>query len=124
MLWFGITAAPLAWYLQMLSGAALSGHDCYPHERPLAEPIWQNVWTILLIISIVAVIIAVSGGAAAWRSWQQTHQELPDSAHGLLTRGEDRTRFMAMSGLLTSALFLIGLLFSTAALFMVPLCGG
>ncbi|MDQ6732593.1 MAG: hypothetical protein M3Z35_00540 [Nitrospirota bacterium] len=121
-LWFGLVAAPLAWSAQILAGAALSGHDCYPHETPLANPLWHGLWPILLLISIVDIAIASAGGVIAWRSWQQTRHEQPDSAHGLMTRGEGRTRFMAMSGILTSALFLLGLLFSIAAVFMVPLC--
>lgn len=108
----------------MLSSAALSGHDCYPHEIPLSAPLWPGLWPILLVICVVCIAITIAGGVTAWRSWRLTRQEHPDSAHGLLTRGEGRTRFMAMSGMLTSALFLMALVFSTAALFTVPACGG
>ena len=59
----------------------------------------------------------------ALRSWRKTFDERADSAHHLLDRGEGRTRFMAMAGMLTSALFLIALVFGTAALCLVPLCG-
>lgn len=120
---FGIAAAPVAWNLQLISSVALSGHACYPRTRLLAAPIWSGVWSILLAISVIGIVTALAGGLVAWRSWRQTSGESPGSAHDLLDRGEGRTRFMAMSGMLTSALFLIALLFGTAALFVVPLCG-
>ncbi len=123
-LWFGLTAAPLAWSIQQLASTALVGRDCYPHESPLAYPLWHGVWTVLLGISVASIALAIAGGAVSWRSWRHTRHEQPDSAHHLLDRGEGRTRFMGMSGMIASALFLLGLVFGTAALFMVPLCGG
>ncbi len=122
-LWFGLTAAPLGWCIQTLSGAALAGHDCYPRQWPLPVPIWQSLWPILLAISVGGIALAIAGGAVAWHTWRSTRHERPDSAHHLMDRGEGRTRFMSMSGLITTALFLIALSFGTAALFMVPLCG-
>lgn len=107
----------------MLSSSALASYDCYPHEVPLTVPMWHALWPILLAISIACIATAIAGLVTAWRSWQETRQEHPGSSHGLLTRGEGRTRFMAMSGTLTSLLFLIALFFSTAALLTVPLCG-
>jgi hypothetical protein len=123
-LWFGLVAAPLAWSVQMLASSALVGRDCYPHEIPLATPLWRGLWPVLLGICLVCIAVAISGGVTALRSWQQTRQEHPDSVHGLLTRGEGRTRFMAMSGVLISLLFLLALLFSSGAVFAVSLCGG
>jgi len=86
-------------------------------------PLWANLWWILLAISIVGIVFAIAGGVVAWQSWRRTFNEHPGSAHHLLDRGEGRTRFMAMCGMLTSAVFLLALIFGTAAFFLVPLCG-
>ncbi|MEO8126069.1 MAG: hypothetical protein ABJF23_12225 [Bryobacteraceae bacterium] len=123
-LWFGLGAAPLAWALQLLSSTALAGRDCFPHQNPLAEPFFPGLWPVLLAISCTGITLAVAGGGVAWRNWRKTRDELPGSAHHLLDGGEGRTRFMGLSGMIASALFLIALIFGTAALFMVPLCGG
>jgi hypothetical protein len=120
---FGIAAAPAAWNAQLLFSVALSGHDCYPHAIPLAAPLWNGLRPVLFAISVAAIVLAIIGGLVALRSWRKTFDERTDSAHHLLDRGEGRTRFMAMAGMLTSALFLIALVFGTAALYLVPLCG-
>jgi hypothetical protein len=116
---FGIAAAPAAWNAQLLFSVALSGHACYPRNKLLAAPLWSGLWSILLAISVLAIV----GGLVAWRSWRRTRKERPGSAHHLLESGDGRTRFMAMCGILTSVLFLVALVFGTAALFLVPLCG-
>ena len=120
---FGIAAAPAAWNAQLLISVALSGHACYPRDRLLAAPLWSGLWSILFTISVAGIVIAIVGGLVAWRSWQHTREERPGSAHQLIASGDGRTRFMAMCGMLASAVFLIALVFGTAALFLVPPCG-
>ena len=120
---FGIAAAPAAWNAQLLLSVALSGHACYPRNRLLSAPLWGNLWWTLLGISIIGIVFAIAGGAVAWRSWRRTYNESPGTTHHLLDRGQGRTRFMAMCGNLTSAVFLLALIFGTAAFFLVPLCG-
>jgi len=66
--------------------------------------------------------LAILGGLVSFRNWRLTFDEAPGSAHHLLDNGEGRTRFLAMFGILTSVLFALGLVFATAAVFLVPLC--
>ena len=121
-LFFGLSAAPVAWNAQLLFGFALSAHACYPRDVPLALPIWNDLWWILMIINVVGIVLAIAGGLVAFRSWRRTFDEAPGSAHQLLDTGEGRTRFLAMLGVLTSVLFVLALLFATAVDFVVPLC--
>lgn len=120
---FGICAAPVAWNVQLLLSTALSGHDCYPREHLLAAPLWNGLSPVLLAISVAGIAMAIAGGVVSWRSWRRTYDESPGSVHHLVDRGEGRTRFMAMCGILTSALFLVALVFGTIAFYLVPLCG-
>lgn len=117
---FGIVGAPLAWNIELLAGAALSGHQCFPRYLPLAVPLWTGTWGFLLATSVVAIVMGIAAGLVAWRSWRRTRDEKPGSVHG----GEGRTRFMAMCGLLSSGLFLVALVFTLAAIVLVPLCSG
>lgn len=123
LLLFGLCAAPVAWNVQLLLGTALSGHDCFPREQLLARPLWNGLSPVLLAISLAGIVTAIAGGVVSWRSWRLTYEESPGSAHHLIDRGEGRTRFMAMCGILTSALFLLALIFGTIASSLVPLCG-
>ena len=119
---FGLAAAPAAWNAQLLFSVGLSAHACYPRDVPLTLPIWIGLWEILLAIGVMGLALAISGGVVSWRNWRLTFEEAAGSAHHLLDFGEGRTRFLAMFGILTSFLFALGLLFSTAAVFVVPLC--
>jgi hypothetical protein len=117
---FGIVGAPLAWNIELLVGTALTGHQCFPRYMPRALPMWTGTWGFLLGMSIAAFVLAIAAALVAWRSWQRTSDETPGSAHS----GEGRTRFMAMSGLICSGLFLLALLFTLAAILLVPVCSG
>jgi hypothetical protein len=88
----------------------------------LTLPIWSSLWRILLAIGLVGIVLAIAGGLVSWRNWRVTFEEAAGSAHHLLNSGEGRTRFLAMFGILTSFLFALGVLFATAAVFLVPLC--
>jgi hypothetical protein len=121
-LFFGLVAAPVAWNAQLLFSVALSAHACYPRDVPLTLPIWSSLWRILLAIGLVGIVLAIAGGLVSWRNWRVTFEEAAGSAHHLLNSGEGRTRFLAMFGILTSFLFALGVLFATAAVFLVPLC--
>lgn len=115
---FGIVGAPLAWNTELLVGSALSGHQCYPRNLPLPVPLWAGTGEVLLAMSLVALALGVAAAWVSWHSWTRTREEKPGSAHG----GNGRTRFMALSGLLTSGLFLVALVFTIAAVALVPLC--
>lgn len=121
-LFFGLAAAPIAWNAQLLISVALSAHACYPRDVPLTLPIWSGLWWILLLIGLAGMALAIAGGLVSWRSWRLALAEAPGDAHDLLDFGEGRTRFLAMFGILASFLFALGLLFATAAVFLVPLC--
>ena len=121
-LFFGLAAAPAAWSAQLLVSVALSAHACYPRDVPLTLPIWSGLWGILVAIDVTGIVLAIAGGLVSLRSWRLTFDEAPGSVHHLLDIGQGRTRFLAMFGVLASVLFALGLLFATAADFVVPLC--
>jgi hypothetical protein len=121
-LFFGLGAAPAAWNAQLLFSVGLAAHACYPRDVPLELPIWGNLWGILLAIGVAGIAVAIVGGLVSFRNWRLTFDEAPGSVHRLLDNGDGRTRFLAMFGILTSALFALGLVFATAAVFLVPLC--
>jgi hypothetical protein len=123
-LWIGLLAAPLGWSLLVMLGFALSAHACFPRDVPLASPIWQSIWLFLLAIVLIAAFVGIVGDLVAFRSWRRTRDEKPGRADRLLASGEGRTRFLAMSGLLVSTLFILAVGFEAIALFLSPLCEG
>lgn len=133
-LWFGFLGAPLGWTLQTLANTAVASHGCYPQLFPLDKPLTGGMRGILFVISVVAIVAGVAALAVSFSTWRRTnseHQEKSgtaarghDQSTAALETGEGRTRFMAMSGVLTSIVFLVVILAHTAAIFVVIPCGG
>lgn len=123
-LWFGLLGAPLAWSLQELVNVSLAGYACYPHDVPLAAPLWPQLSGISMWVEAVALVVCIAAGVVAFASWRRSRDERPGDAHQLLGSGDGRTRFMAMAGIMTSVLFLLGTAIATINAAGIPPCGG
>jgi len=121
---FGLFAGPAAWSVQSLLDVALAGYACYPKDEPLAAPLWSGLPTALASANVVAIVVCVLGGIAAWVAYRKSGAERPGSAHHLLESGDGRTRFLALAGVLTSVLFIVAVVFETFEVFMVTPCHG
>jgi len=90
MLWTGILAGPIAWAGDLLVRYSLVHWSCGTQQT-----------VVLNVISVSAVLLIVGGGIVAWRAFQQTPADAPsDGGHPI-----DRSRFMAVLGMLSSSLF-------------------
>ena len=98
----GMVAAPAAWFLHLLIGFGLARHACTSGGGRAG----------IAIASIVAIMAAGAGLWLALRSWRAIPAD-NDRA------GPQRSRFMALSGVLLSGLFtLIIVLASLPAILM------
>jgi hypothetical protein len=122
--WFGLVMPPLAWAMQLAVNVSMFGHGCYPNDVPLAEPLWPNLRAIALAIEVLAALGCVVAGGLTVRNWRRTRHEKAGSEEHLLGGGDGRTRFLAMVGMLLSALFLFAIVLSTLNLTAVRACGG
>lgn len=90
VLWTGVLTAPMAWAGDLLIRYALVHWSCGTHQT-----------IVLRLISGVTLLLVAAGGIVAWRSLQQTAPHAKsDEIYSL-----DRSRFMALLGVLTSVLF-------------------
>jgi hypothetical protein len=121
--WFALLAAPHAWALQLLVNSALTGYACYPHDLPLDTPVWGGVPTAMALVELVAAVVCLAAGWIGWRNWRRTRHEKPGAGQRLIESGEGRTRFMAMSAMMVSALFAVAVAFSWIHLIVLPGCG-
>jgi hypothetical protein len=118
-LWFGLFGAPVAWSLQLLTSYALVAHGCYPDAEPMTMPVVPGLRTLVLGTGAAALVVALLAGSSAWRSWRATQ----DGHEALLEAGEGRTRFMALAGMLLSAVFVLGIVMNVVPLLMLRPCG-
>ena len=97
VLWFGLSAAPVAWATQLVAGYAIEEAAC-----STKTDLWLGVepWIVLLTVTLAA--LAALGGVAAWWSLRRVRLGRTDDPRG-------RLRFMAAVGLGASILFLAGI---------------
>lgn len=113
---YAVFAAPLAWMTQLVFNYALAAHACFPHEIPLAVPVWGGLFWVLVAIDLFAIVIAglavftASGQWVAWRGADLRHV------------GQRRNRYIAQWAILTSVLFTIAILFTIVMVFIEPVC--
>jgi hypothetical protein len=122
-LWFGLFGAPVAWSLQLLASYALVAHGCYPDAEPMTMPVVPGLRTLVLGTGVAALALALLAGGSAWRSWRATQHEHDDGHEALLEAGEGRTRFMALAGMMLSAVFVLGIVMNVVPLLLLRPCG-
>jgi hypothetical protein len=122
-LWFGLFGAPVVWSLQLLTSYALVAHGCYPDAEPMTMPVVPGLRTLVLGTGAAALVVALLAGGSAWRSWRATQHAHEGGHEALLEAGEGRTRFMALAGMLLSAVFVLGIVMNVVPLLMLRPCG-
>jgi hypothetical protein len=100
-LWLGLLLAPLAWLGGEFLGYFVTARACdVPGGVPL--PRTSHPSAAVLTIEIIAAIVAAIGLAIAMKSWRDTRSVGTAPALG-------SAHFMAFTGSISSALFLIGI---------------
>lgn len=88
-LWLGLLLPPIFWALQMLINYALVGFECFGGRR-----------LSMILVSVLALIIAVSAGGVSLNTWRKLGNWGEDSISTLSTN-----KFLAFLGLLSGGLF-------------------
>jgi uncharacterized membrane protein YfcA len=89
-LWLGFLLPPIAWAAQIQTVYLLSEYGCATGNFLPNH-----------IASAVALIFSVFGGLLSWHNWMKTGGEWKSEEAGTIPR----SRFMAILGVLTGALF-------------------
>jgi hypothetical protein len=107
VLWTGLLAAPAAWALDLTISYAVVQWTCSS----------QHIF-VLHLITLGALAMAAGGAAASWTALQR----LPEAALNDGPRPIDRGRFMALLGLLVSALFGLTMVANAVPRVMLDAC--
>ena len=116
-LWVGVLAAPAAWLVMEMVGYYLAARSCEPGIAGVPMLGTAHPRVTQVIIDVVAAIVALIGLATALRSWRALPQPGRDATPEL-----GRAHFMAFVGVLTSVLFLGGILMFGLPPFFVNAC--
>jgi len=118
--WFGLFGAAGAWSVQTLVDYGLVAHFCYPGRAPLDAPGFGGTRAVALAVSAVTLALAVAALFAARRDWAAARP----APGGPSPANVDRRRFVALSGLLVSTVFLFAIAMNALPLLTAPLCAG
>jgi len=121
-LWTGLLLAPSAWFLQLAIDTPLLSQACYPKDEPHLG-LLPVLSTTVLVVDLLAFAAATAGFVIAWSCWRRTAGEKPGQGGNLIASGDGRSRFMAMAGMLTSALVGIAVLYIALLHVLLQECG-
>jgi hypothetical protein len=116
-LWTGVLLAPGCWVVLLLAGYFLAAHSCDLHEGvPFAGTSAPGVTHVVLsaalaALAVVGLLVAVSNWRVSRRPWQREHP----AAWG-------RAEFMAVAGILGSAVALFAIVLTGLSGFAVQAC--
>jgi hypothetical protein len=113
---YALLGAPLAWIVQICTCEALVAQACYPAQDPLAHAELHALSAYIGAVSLVCLAVALGGLTAAWRGWRALRQSRdpdPDRRAG---------RFLFRVAILSSPMFLLGLLVTAMAALIVSPC--
>jgi hypothetical protein len=107
LLWLGLLAGPTAWALDLLISYAAVKWTCSSQHT-----------AALHLITVGALLITAGGAAASWTVFQRT----PEPSHADGPRPVDRGKFMAMLGLLVSAMFALAMIANAVPRVLLDAC--
>jgi hypothetical protein len=108
-LYFALLGPPIAWALGLNAQYSLVRVACASASN-----------LPLHLVNVVTLSLALGAGVVAWREWRNSGRGWPDERGGTIPR----SRFMAVMGLLSSALFALAILAQWVASFILNPCMG
>jgi hypothetical protein len=117
----GICVAPVSWTVQMLVSEPLVAQSCFPAMAPRTSPLWYGFTPALAALSVVCLVAAMGGAWAAWSVWRGNRD--PAGHASAVARGTHPVGFLALLGMMGSALFVGAIVFTSLAVILVAPCG-
>ncbi|MBV8853489.1 MAG: hypothetical protein JOY91_08805 [Sinobacteraceae bacterium] len=123
---FALLGGPVAWFVLVCAGFAMSSWPCFPMDQPRSAPLDGYGWTQVLtdILCGAAVAVALAAAFTGWRLLQLTREEMHGDHRHLVDTGAGRTRFLALWGLVAGIGFAVATAITGIALFILPRCSG
>jgi hypothetical protein len=106
-LWAGLLIAPLAFLLHLQINYALVTQLCQSEHK-----------IIMHLVTLTFLLMSGGGGLISWLNWRETGSKWPGEAGSV----RERSRFMAIIGLLISALVIFGLIVQWIPQFIFDPC--
>ncbi len=123
---FALFGGPIAWFIQLCAGFALASEPCFSGGQLLAAPPPGSGWTwpAMIVLLAVGVLMALLSLLMSWRAFKRLRAEAQgDSGHGT-EAGAERTRFLAIWGMLLGGGFAVATALTVVGFMTLPRCAG
>lgn len=110
----GLFVAPAAWLVQLNTSVVFGSKQCG------GEPAGWHL--AIIAVGVASAVLALAALASSASAWSRTRGEGPGDHHAALTSGHGRTRFLALSGIIFSCMFLVAVIFALFVPWMVSAC--
>jgi hypothetical protein len=117
--WFSVIAPPLAWATQGLFGWFVSGAGCRDGRSYWGVSL-STLTTAAIVVSVIALAVAVAGIVLGYRGWTAAEDRRPDLN---VINGRTRAAYLAASGVLISGMFAVGIVWAGLGAILVNPCG-
>ncbi len=107
--WFAVFGSAAAWFVHLVGLYVLVPWTCARGGRPL-----------MLGASALLAGVTLVAGLTSWSLWHAIEQQ--ERERVLQTMEGQRTSFLALAGLLASAVFLLGIILATIPVLFVDPC--
>jgi ABC-type xylose transport system permease subunit len=116
-LWFGLLAGPVVWSLLSIANYALDAQSCRPAGMELSRPVYSAVRPLAGILTLIGIAIVVAALVVAARSRKRSADA--NTPHDAVW---SRVHFMALAGIITSAVFLEAIVLHGIGVIVIPAC--
>lgn len=111
-LWFGIAGPTAAWVAHGLLSVFAALMTCHQHASSATRPILFGLSAAALVVAIAALVVSLG-----------SFRKLNGEDELLHSQATSREKFMALTGVLVSAVFLLGIVwFALAPLLVRDVC--
>ena len=114
--WFGVLAPPAAWAIQLIGDWALGEViACAPANRPVGVVYGIQVNALAAILNGILLLTAIAAGVVSASRWRSLREDTPEAPTGA-------TMWLAMAGVMSSALFSVLIATSFVPLLLIGGC--
>ena len=117
-LWFGFTAAALAWVTHGFLSVVISASACQNGAYRWTWISESGVRVLLAVITIALLAVAVAAWIVSFQNWRSLSARR-DLIHA---EGRRRQEFMALGGVFVSTAFALGIIWGGVRLILINLC--
>jgi len=118
-LWFGFAGGATAWVIAGLFDVILAWHMCLGADLGSNAIASQTGMRVLLgIVTFGLLAVATVGGIISFNNWRRLSEE----SDFLSAEARGRKQYMALSGVLVSAVLGIGILWFSLPIYLLSVC--